>query len=300
MTNSAEIINFPEQEQIQRREYVKADTDNGYYRVANELGLALCKVRLSDRESRLVHAVMMKTFGWQKGMDWICYEQLSELTGIDITNIGKTKTALVKRNIFLVAGKKLGINPIVSEWENKSEPTQKTKNKISQNRLMNKSEPTHEKVETDSVVSQNRLTQKKDTITKDTITKDIDKTPISSRIKKSDQFKEFFKSYPAHRKGGTDAQAWKAWKSEKFTDEDAQAALDWIILAAEANPDWGTDANGQFVFGITNFIRDKKWLTPSPQSMNKTSGNHQSVSDHNAQAMNEWLASKQPEIEVNP
>lgn len=301
MTNTAEIIKFPDKQITQGREYVKADTDNGYYRVANELGLALCKVRLSDRESRLVHAVMIKTFGWQKGMDWICYDQLSELTGIDITNIGKTKTALVKRNIFLVAGKKLGINPIVSEWENKSEPTQKTKNKISQNRLMNKSEPTQKKVETDSVVSQNRLTQKKDTITKDTITKDIDKTPVPPRIKKPEQFKRFFNLYPAHRKGGTQANAWKAWKSEKLTETDAQAALDWITLAAKNNSDWETLANGQYVFGITNFIRDKKWLTPAPQPMTQNN-NRQSVEDHNQEAMNQWLAShpQNPEVEVNP
>lgn len=299
MTNTAQIIKFPDKQITQGREYVKADTDNGYYRVANELGLALCKVRLSDRESRLVHAVMIKTFGWQKGMDWICYDQLSELTGIDVTNIGKTKTALVKRNIFLVDGKKIGINPVVSQWGNKSKPTQKSKSEISLNRLTNKSKPTLEEVETDSVLSQNQLIQKKDTITRDTITIDIDKTPVSSRIKKPEQFKKFFKAYPAHRKGGTDAQAWKVWKSEKFTDEDAQAALDWITLAAKNNSDWGTLANGQYVFGITNFLRDKKWLTPVPQPMIQNNS-RQSVSDHNAQAADEWLASQQPEIEVYP
>ena len=172
MSNLAEVIKFPEQEQEQGREYVKADVDNGYYRVANELGLALCNVRLSDRESRLVHAIMMKTFGWQKPMDWVCYDQLAEMTGIDVTNIGKTKTALVKRKILVVDGKKTGINPIVSEWLNKSEPTQNKTKKTSQNRLMKKSEPTHEKVRTDSKASQNRLTQKKYTKPKDNITKD--------------------------------------------------------------------------------------------------------------------------------
>jgi len=115
MTNSAEIINFPEKN-IQGREYVKADTDNGYYRVANELGLALCKVRLSDRESRLVHAVMMKTFGFNKSMDWVCNGQLSELTAIDEKNISRVKKSLKKRNIVIIEGKKIGINTVVSEW----------------------------------------------------------------------------------------------------------------------------------------------------------------------------------------
>ena len=298
MTNVAEIINFPERECKQGREYVKADTENGFYRVANELGIALCKIRLSDRESRLVQAVMLKTFGWRKSMDWICYEQLSEMTDIDVTNIGKTKATLVKRNIILVDGKKMGINPVVSEWINKSEPTQGNKNKKSQNRLKKKSEPTLEKVESDSSLSQKRLTQKKDTITKDTITKDIEKSPAKLRIKKPDSFKQFFNLYPAHRKGGTDAQAWKAWKSEKLTEFDSLAALEWLTQAASQDNDWKTEANGQYVLGITNFIRNKKWLTPIPQKSNATYNNASSFSEHNASAMDEWLADKQRNTEV--
>ncbi|MGB0895662.1 MAG: replication protein [Parashewanella sp.] len=290
MTNAAEIINFPKKES-KGPNYVKADTDNGYYRVANELGLALCKTQLSDRESRLLNAIMLKTFGWQKTLDWICYEQLAEMTNIDISNIGKTKTALVKRNILIVSGKKIGVNPVVSEWLNKSKPTQ---NKISQNRLMEKSEPTYGKVETDSNKSQNRLTQKKDTITKDTITKDTCNNSPKQRVKKPDSFKQFFKFYPLHRKGGTDAQAWKAWQSEKLTNDDAQQALDWITQAAKVNADWRTDAKGQFVCGITKFIRDRKWLTPLPQiSHPSLKNNSQSVNEHNNQVVDEWLAEQQ-------
>jgi len=161
MTNVAKVIKFPEKEpKPQEIAVVKADTDNGYYRVAKELGLALCSTQLSDRESRIVHTVMLKTFGWQKSFDWICYEELSELTNIAVTNIAKVKSSLVKRKILITQGKKIGINPVVSEWENKEIKTKP----LSQNRLKSKSEPTYEKVRTDSNVSQNRCTQKKDTI----------------------------------------------------------------------------------------------------------------------------------------
>ncbi len=304
MTNSAEIINFPEREieqkQAQGREYVKADIDNGYYRVANEIGLALCKVHLNDSEGRIVHTVMFKTFGWNKMFDWVCYEQISELTGISVDNISKVKKRLVQRKIIIVDGKKVGINPIVSDWVFKSKQTQNKKSAVSISRPLNKSNQTLAPIQVDLKTSKTRPIQKKDTITKDTITKDIPKTPVSSRIKKPKQFKAFFKLYPAHRKGGTDAQAWKVWKSEKLTDLDAQSALDWLTSAANTNPDWKTEANGQFVFGITKFIRDKKWLTPLPQPATQFNRSHQSVNDHNQQAMDEWLASKQPEIEVNP
>jgi phage replication O-like protein O len=303
MTNSAEIIKFPKrekQEPTHEREYVKADIDNGYYRVANEIGIALCKSHLNDSEGRVVHTVMLKTFGWNKMLDWICYEQISELTGISVDNISKIKKRLVSRKIILTEGKKMGINPVVSEWQFKSKQTKNQDKKISLSRPLNKSKQTLAPIQTDLKISKSRPIQKKDTITIDTITIDIDKNPISPRIKKPEQFKKFFKAYPAHRKGGTDAQAWKVWKSEKFTDEDAQAAFDWITLAAKTDVAWGTDANGQFIFGITNFLRDKKWLTPIPQPMNQSSGKRQSVSDHNAQAADEWLASQQPVIEVNP
>jgi phage replication O-like protein O len=298
MTNLAKIIKFPDQKINQGREYVKADTDNGYYRVANELGQALCKVHLSDRESRIVQAIMLKTFGWQKATDWVCNSQLSELTDIGITHISNIKKALKDRNIIITEGRKIGVNPVVSEWT----LTKKEHNKNNLPTLNKKPEqvkPTPEQVKN---IPQTGAHKRKTLNTKDTITKDIVKTQISSRTKKPEQFKQFFKLYPAHRKGGTDAQAWKAWKSEKFTDEDARAALDWITLTAEVNPDWATDANGQFVFGITNFIRDKKWLTPTPQVTSKTTGNNKSVSDHNQDAMDEWL-SRHPhktEIEVNP
>lgn len=176
MTNNAEIINFPNQNDKEpnqpESEIVKADLDNGYFRIANELARTLCKTILTSRESRILNAVMVKTFGFNKSMDWVCYEQLADMTGIDVTNVGKVKMALVKRNILIVDGKKIGINTTVSEWVNNKKESETTQNKKSQKRLKNKSEMTHERVKNDSNLSQKRLTQKKDTNTKNNTTKD--------------------------------------------------------------------------------------------------------------------------------
>lgn len=79
-------------------------------------------------------------------------------------------------------------------------------------------------------------------------------------------FNAFFKAYPAHRKGGSDAAAWKAWKSEKLTDDDCVLAVSWLKNAAAVEPSWGFSANGQFVIGITRFIRERHWLTPLPKA----------------------------------
>jgi phage replication O-like protein O len=297
MQQAAEIINFPKRENKESthgREYVKADIDNGYYRVANEIGIALCKTHLNDSEGRIVHTVMLKTFGWNKPLDWICYEQISELTGISVDNISKIKKRLVQRNILIVQGKKTGVNPVISEWHFKSIQTQNKTKKVSLSEPLNKSIQTLAPIQTHINSSLSEPIQKKDTITKDTITKDIIEKPTSTRIIKPEQFKKFFKQYPSHRKGGTDAQAWKVWKSENIGEAEAQKVIDWLTLAAQQDPDWQTEAQGQYVLGITKFLRDKKWLTPIPQAKNNvTRNNAQSVNEHNSQVMGDWLASKQ-------
>ncbi|AVI66518.1 transcriptional regulator [Shewanella sp. WE21] len=80
-------------------------------------------------------------------------------------------------------------------------------------------------------------------------------------------FNAFFKAYPAHRKGGADSAAWKAWKAEKLTDADCVLAVTWLKEAAALDTSWGFSANGQFVLGITKFIRERHWLTPLPRPM---------------------------------
>lgn len=176
MSMSSNVVNFPEGQ--------KASVEDGFYRVANQLGRALCRVRLSDRESRVVQAVMMKTYGFNKSMDWMCNAQIAELTGIHVTNIGKVKAALKRRNILIVIDKQIGLNPMTDEWVYEDKRSEVK----SQVRLVKTSTPTHtKKVNADSGGSQSRLeaksvsTHKKvspdnhnrqDTITKDKVTKD--------------------------------------------------------------------------------------------------------------------------------
>lgn len=89
------------------------------------------------------------------------------------------------------------------------------------------------------------------------------------RKMKPEKFKQFFDIYPAHRKGGTSASAWKAWQSEGLGEESAALALLWLQNAAMNDQGWGVDGGGQFVLGITKFIRDQQWLTPIPSKPNE-------------------------------
>jgi len=42
-------------------------------------------------------------------------------------------------------------------------------------------------------------------------------------------------------------------------------AVTWLKEAAALDASWGFSANGQFVLGITKFIRERHWLTPLPR-----------------------------------
>lgn len=177
MANLAEVYKFPEPDKGSNTQhgtggYVKADIEQGYDRLAQKLTdtLANPPVKLSAREYQIIFAVIGKTFRWQKKIDWITNTQISGLTGIDSTNIGKIIKGLVAKKVLLRDGKNTGINPVVSEWkeietsQNQLKTSQKrlVKNdsKTSQERLANSSKTTKKLVENDCHI-------RKETITKD-------------------------------------------------------------------------------------------------------------------------------------
>lgn len=90
--------------------------------------------------------------------------------------------------------------------------------------------------------------------------------PLSKKqSKKPDYIRYLFDCYPAHRRGGTDAQFWKVWQQEKLDYKDAEQFDFWLSAAAENDPaQWGIYSNGQFVLGLTKFVRERHWLTPVP------------------------------------
>ena len=109
--SAAEIIQFPEAGRV-----VKADTDDGWYKIANALSLKLCSVDMSQSEWKVFNAVKHSTFSYRKSMDWIAASQFEEMTGIAANKISEIKTRLVNRKILKADGRKVGINTVVSEW----------------------------------------------------------------------------------------------------------------------------------------------------------------------------------------
>jgi len=159
-----------EHKQQTRGGVVKADLEDGYLRLSNTLVDALCRTKLSDRESRVVFAVIRRTYGYGKATDWVCLEQLAEMTGILSRNICQAIKSLSVRKILIKDGRKIGVNPIISEWSAKvAECSYSKKTPLG---IENKNLKTERVIlNTDSDNSQNREIQKKDNITKDTIQK---------------------------------------------------------------------------------------------------------------------------------
>ena len=121
MTNSAEIINFPEHESTNTKEqghYLKADVKDGFMQIANALQDFLCKVELSGRQHQVLNSIIRKTYGFNKKLDWIAGEQLKEQMKYKgaVTHLHADVRELEKRHIIISDGRKIGPNPILSEW----------------------------------------------------------------------------------------------------------------------------------------------------------------------------------------
>lgn len=112
VTNLAEVRARKEAQEVRR----VADTDEGYTRIANELLEAILLADLTLRQTKVLIAVIRKTYGYNKKMDWIGNKQLSDLTGLADTRCSTIKNELIQMNILISNGREIGINKNISEW----------------------------------------------------------------------------------------------------------------------------------------------------------------------------------------
>jgi phage replication O-like protein O len=91
--------------------------EDGYARIANELLEAFARTRLNSQETKIIFAILRKTYGFSKKEDWIAGSQLEELTGIKRTHCVNTKTRLINRNIITQTGTKIRLNKMYNTWK---------------------------------------------------------------------------------------------------------------------------------------------------------------------------------------
>lgn len=162
-----------EHKQHGRGEVVKAALEDGYLRLSNTLWDALCLVSLSGRQFRVMNAIIKKTYGFNKKIDWIVADQICELMGYegDATHIRADIRELKKRKLIIEDGRKIGPNPIVSDWVLNAENSKITQKTAGRNTSISRPKTVYAQTENGLNTDQERSTQKKDNITKDTIQK---------------------------------------------------------------------------------------------------------------------------------
>lgn len=215
----------PELRAVERR---VADLEDGYTRIANELLEAVMLAGMTQHQLLVFMAVMRKTYGFNKKVDWVSNEQLSQLTGMLPHKCSAAKSSLVKRNILTQEGRLTGINKELSQWINEPYPK-----KVNLPESGKKTLP-----ESGNGSYPNRVTTK-DNITKDN--KDSNSTSENS-VESPDSPS---KQVPALRSGA----AVQTPKGDKWGTADDLTAAKWIysrvvIVAPTAKePYWAAWSN---------------------------------------------------------
>ncbi|GAB2938089.1 replication protein [Hafnia psychrotolerans] len=114
MNSTAEILQFRAKEQREERRV--ADTEDGYFRLANMLLEEYAGADLTKRQFKVLLAVLRLTYGWNKKMDRISDSQISEIARLPVKRCNEAKLQLVEMNVLLQQGRQFGPNKNVSEW----------------------------------------------------------------------------------------------------------------------------------------------------------------------------------------
>lgn len=132
--------------------------ENGYTKIANELLDALCRVHLSGNEWAYIHALIRKTYGFNKKQDWVTNTQIASITGLHRVRVSEAKTKLLEKGIITENNNQISLVKNYEEWTllRKSVTSKSTKvvtekrNTVTEkrNKVLRKSVPTKEIKET--------------------------------------------------------------------------------------------------------------------------------------------------------
>lgn len=90
--------------------------EDGYFRVATEIGKYLAKTYMSSYESQILWAIFVKTYGFHKKEDWVSNSQFAEITGMLKPHISRTIKKLIERKIVTQIGKKIAFQKDWTLW----------------------------------------------------------------------------------------------------------------------------------------------------------------------------------------
>lgn len=90
--------------------------ENGFIRIATDIGKYLAKTYMSSYESQVVWAIFLKTYGYNKKEDWISNSQFVEITGIHKAHVSRTLKKLLQRKIVTQTGNKISFQKDSRLW----------------------------------------------------------------------------------------------------------------------------------------------------------------------------------------
>lgn len=91
--------------------------ENGHTQIANELLEAICKMPLSNYESRVFWYIIRKTYGYKKKLDWIAQKQIADGTGIHKPHVSRTIKMLLEKKMITRDKKHIGVQKDYDLWK---------------------------------------------------------------------------------------------------------------------------------------------------------------------------------------
>lgn len=280
MTHTAEIINFD-------RPVVKADIENGFTRIANELTEALMQneAKLCGREFQIVHAIIHKTFRFHKKSDWINNAQISEMTGIAQSKISELKKSLISKHVLVQNGREISVNTTVSEWQ--SYP-KKGKEKVTQKRVTTYPNSGIDLPEKGYELTQEGVTHKKITNTKDNYTKDNSRVTAPKTQKPKPCVKAQIIALPIPQ--GLSFEMWKNWVESRFENKKPMTIRSAQMQIKQLES-WQTKGHALNEIVMTSIANNYQGLfEPKGAAQGRTFQSPQErIREQNLRVMSDWV-----------
>jgi len=92
-------------------------TEDGYTKIANELLDAMCRLHLSGNQWKVLHAIIRKTYGWNKTVDFLTGTQIAEMTGMHSTHVYAALRSLREHRIITWHKRLIAIQKDYDLWK---------------------------------------------------------------------------------------------------------------------------------------------------------------------------------------
>lgn len=257
--------------------------EDGYTRIANELFDEIIGAPVTDRERRVVLAIIRLTYGWNKKSDRIFAEDVAKLTNMHESRASKVISELVRRNVIFRKGgsrSPITLNKDVGSWEpstgsKRKAPTKRAESAQNEPVKAAQNEPTY-KDRKDTKPSSLRSEGEPSASAELELTPPDTPKPKPSATPYPDDFEAAWSAYPKRAGGNPKKTAFKAWSARRkqgVPAETMQVGVERYAQFIRAKGDERTEfvMQAQRFFG-PNAEYDNDWLPPAARTSQRQDG----------------------------